>query len=258
MGLARHDHGGDGPPLVLLHAFPLDGTTWRRLVSPARRAWRPISVDLPGLGGSPVPADAPSMSVVADLVLDVLDDLGLDRVTVFGVSTGGYVALQLAESAPERLAALVLGSTTTRTGAPDDPDGRRRDADELEASGSTDVVAASAQEGLGATARREQPELERELTSLIAGADPRGVAWLARAIASRHDTTDVLAAFDGPVQLVFGDEDLATLPSVAAALRACRPDHLPTRLDVLGGTGHLAALEQPERVLATLAWLLRR
>ncbi len=242
------------PALVLLHAFPLDSSTWHRLVPHLEQHWRVVALDLPGLGRSPVPDEPPSMERAATWVLERLDELGLPRVSIFGVSTGGYVALQIAALAPERCAALVLGSTTTRVGPPDEPEERRAHADELERSGTTDVVADSAQEGLGVTARREQPDLAPRLADLIAHADPRGVAWMARAIASRSDSTATLADFPGPVQLVFGDEDAATPPTVAAALHAVR-EHAPTRLDVLGGVGHLAALEQPRRVAACLQWV---
>lgn len=245
------------PALVLLHAFPLDSSMWHRLVPHLQHRWNVVPLDLPGLGRSAVPDRPPSMRAVAEHVLERLDELGLERVSVFGVSTGGYAALQMADLAPQRCTALVLGSTTTRTGPPDEPGERRAHAEELERSGSTDVVADSAQEGLGATARREQPDLEPRLADLIARADPRGVAWMARAIASRSDTTSVLAEFGGPVQLLFGDEDAATPPTVAAALHAARGE-APTRLDVLGGVGHLAALEQPRRVAACLQWVRDR
>lgn len=253
-----HGAGPDSlPVLVLLHAFPLDSSMWRRLVPHLQQQWNVVPLDLPGLGRSPVPDRPPSMRAVAEHVLDRLDELGLELMTVFGVSTGGYAALQIADLAPARCAALVLGSTTTRIGPPDEPDDRRAHAAELERSGSTEVVAVSAREGLGATARREQPDLEPRLGDLIARADPRGVAWMARAIASRTDTTAVLEEFAGPVQLLFGDEDGATPPTVAAQLHAARGEG-PTRLDVLGGVGHLAALEQPRRVASCLQWVRGR
>jgi 3-oxoadipate enol-lactonase len=250
-----HGDGGDGHVMVLLHAFPLDSHMFDRLVPLLAGTARVVTVDLPGLGRSPVPEQEPSMDVVAQAVVGVLDGLGVDRAVVLGISTGGYAALQLASQAPERVAALVLGSTTTQRIEPDVPDERRRVADEVESSRSTGAVADSADEGLGETAHREQPELVEQLRHTIAAADPDGVAWIARAIATRADTTATLRDFDRPVVLLFGAEDEATPPSRGEEMLAVRGDR-PTRLVVLGSTGHLTALEAPEQVAHVLRDLL--
>ncbi len=251
------DHGGDGgddarrPAIVLLHAFPLDSGMFDGLVPLLTDSMRVVTIDLPGLGRSPVPAADPSMEGVAAAVRDVLDALGIDRATVLGISTGGYAALQLASAAPERVAALVLGSTTPHRIAPDVPAERLEVADEIERSGSTASVADSADEGLGETAHREQPELVDLLRGTISAADPAGVAWMARAIAARHDTAGVLRTFAGPLTLLFGAEDTATPPSCGEEMLTWRGD-LPSRLVVLPRTGHLTSLEAPQQVAEVL------
>ena len=254
--LHHADHGGDEPAVVLLHAFPLDSGMFDRLVPLLAGRARVVTIDLPGLGRSVVPGEAPSMEAAASAVLEVMDALQLRRPVVLVISTGGYVALQLAAQAPERLSGLVLGSTTPHRIEPDVPDERLAVADAIKSSGSTDAVADSADEGLGGTARREQPELVDQLRHTIAAADPAGVVWMARAIAARHDTADVLATFEAPVVLLFGDEDEATPPARGEEMLALRGDR-PTRLVVLPATGHLTALESPQEVADVIDDLLR-
>lgn len=251
------DHGGDGPTVVLLHAFPLDSTMFDRLVPLLSGTARVVTVDLPGLGRSAVPDVEPSMGAAAGAVLDVLDALGVGRAVVLGVSTGGYVALQLAAAVPDRVDGLVLGSTTSHRIAPDVPADRLDVADELESSGSTDVVEGSADEGLGATAHREQPELVEQVRGTIAAADPRGVAWMARAIATRSDTTEVLRTLAAPVVLLFGAEDEATPAARGEEMLALRGG-LPGELVVLDRTGHLTPLEAPQLVADVIGALLLR
>ncbi|KQX74881.1 alpha/beta fold hydrolase [Aeromicrobium sp. Root472D3] len=250
------DHGGGGHVVVLLHAFPLDSVMFDRLVPLLAGTARVVAIDLPGLGRSPVPSQAPTMDAVAHAVTGVLDDLDVERAVVLGISTGGYAALQLAAQAPDRVSALVLGSTTTRRIEPDVPDERRDVADEVESSQSTEAVADSADEGLGDTAHREQPELVEGLRRTISAADPDGVAWMARAIAARADTTTTLRELDRPVVLLFGAEDEATPPERGEEMLAVRGDR-PTRLVVLGSTGHLTALESPQQVADVVGDLLR-
>ena len=249
------DHGGDGPAIVLLHAFPLDSGMFDPLVPLLTDVARVVTFDLPGLGGSEVPSTDPGMDDIVRRLVGTLDDLDIDTAVVLGISTGGYVALHLAATAPERVTALVLGSTTTHRGAPDSPDDRVAVADDIERLHSTVPVADSADEGLGETAHRRQPSLVDALRRTIADADPAGVAWMARAIADRADTTDVLRDFAGPVLLLFGAEDEATPVSNGEEMLAVRGD-APTRLVVLPATGHLTALESPEPVAAALAALL--
>ena len=85
---------------------------------------------------------------------------------------------------------------------------------------------------------------------------PDGVAWIARAIASRDDTTSVLRDLDRPVVLLLGAEDEATPPQRGEEMLALRGD-LPTRLVVLPATGHLTALESPQEVADVIDDLLR-
>lgn len=251
MRLPAYDVVGEsGPTLVLLHAFPLSSRMWERLV-PLLGGVRVVTIDLPGLGRSE-PRGEPTMTAMALAVLAVLDRLEVGAVTVFGLSTGGYVALELARLAPERLTSLVLGSTTCRLIEPDVPDQRREVADELLERGSVVPVLDSARDGLGVTALAEQPDLLPFVTGIIEDSDPEGLAWAARAIASRSDTADVLRDFDRRVLLLFGAEDDGTPPERGAAMKISRTGSSDTRLVVLDGTGHLTALEQPARVAALL------
>lgn len=253
--LAHTDHGGAGVPVVLLHAFPLDSRTWDDVVAELGHGVRAITVDLPGLGGSGVPDAEPGLEHAAHGVLAVLDGLGVERAVVVGLSTGGYVAAVLAREHPGRLLGLGLASTTTRVIAPDVPDDRRAVADELERAGTLDAVADSVAEGLGETARAERPELTERVRAVLASQDPRGVAWLARAIAARADTTDAVRGVPVPVLLLFGEEDTATPPARADELAAVRPD---AELVLLPRTGHLTCVEQPAAVAAAITDLAAR
>lgn len=244
---------------MLLHAFPLSSVIWHRLAPLVGPDVRLIQIDLPGLGRSGVPDEPASMPAMAAGVTQVLDLLDVSRATVMGLSTGGYVALELARSTPERLDALVLASTTCWMMAPDVPEERRDLAAELKRSGTVEAVLGSAAQGLGPTALRDQPDLRPLLEQVVLAADPAGVAWAARAVAERADTSATLAALERPVLLLFGDEDADTPPERGVAMRALRAAcPAPTGLVVLEDTGHLTALEQPFRVADVLLRWLRR
>jgi pimeloyl-ACP methyl ester carboxylesterase len=99
--------GGDGPPLLFLHAAGGAGT-WLPFHGLLARRFEVIAPDHPGFGGSD---DMPEVEAIDDLVyhyLDVLDRLGLERVNVVGGSVGGWIAAELAVHSPHRIERLAL------------------------------------------------------------------------------------------------------------------------------------------------------
>jgi len=82
--------------------------SWARLIQPLSADRMVIAPDLPGFGSSLSLVPAGSATAMAEVVIDVIDQMGVDRVVVAGVSMGGDVALNLALLAPNRVAGLVL------------------------------------------------------------------------------------------------------------------------------------------------------
>jgi pimeloyl-ACP methyl ester carboxylesterase len=99
--------GGEGPPLLFLHAAGGAGT-WLPFHGLLARRFEVIAPDHPGFGGSD---DLPEVEAIDDLVyhyLHVLDRLGLERVDVVGGSLGGWIAAELAVHSPERIGRMAL------------------------------------------------------------------------------------------------------------------------------------------------------
>jgi pimeloyl-ACP methyl ester carboxylesterase len=106
-GSIHVQRGGEGPPLLFLHAAGGAGA-WHPFLGLLARRFDVVAPDHPGFGGSD---DMPEVEAMDDLVyhyLDVLDRLGLERVNVVGGSLGGWLAAELAVHSPERVERLVL------------------------------------------------------------------------------------------------------------------------------------------------------
>ncbi len=99
---------GDALPLVLLHGSPGSADDFRRLAPRLAQRRRVIAPDLPGFGASEHRADDYSIRAHADASLALLDELGIERFHALGFSMGGGPALHMMETAPDRVASLVL------------------------------------------------------------------------------------------------------------------------------------------------------
>ncbi|HEV7886546.1 MAG TPA: alpha/beta hydrolase [Acidimicrobiales bacterium] len=98
---------GDGPPALFVHGVFMNSRLWRGVIDGVKDLRRCIAVDLPAHGRSPVGA-ATSLSDMADVLLRLCDDLGLDQVDLVGNDTGGAVCQVFAAAHPERLRTFTL------------------------------------------------------------------------------------------------------------------------------------------------------
>jgi pimeloyl-ACP methyl ester carboxylesterase len=100
---------GEGPDVVLLHG--LGGTRASLLETAAAlsRRYRVHAPDLPGFGSSCKPAlGGYNARWFADIIVGLLDELGIDRAHLVGNSMGGRIAIEIGLTAPERVGALGL------------------------------------------------------------------------------------------------------------------------------------------------------
>jgi 3-oxoadipate enol-lactonase len=101
-------------PLVLLHAAMGDSLRYSAWVPHLAGRYRVIRMDLRGHGCSAIPPERPALTMdrlVAD-VHDLMAHLGLERAHFVGNSAGGYVAQNLAMSAPDKVISLSLFGST--------------------------------------------------------------------------------------------------------------------------------------------------
>jgi pimeloyl-ACP methyl ester carboxylesterase len=112
----HYAQAGEGDPVLLLHQTPRSWDEYRDVLPLLGRRRRAIAIDMVGFGSSSrLPRRGYSIELWATLAFDVADALGLGRFTVVGHHTGGYVAIEMAASHPERLTAAVLSCTGLRT-----------------------------------------------------------------------------------------------------------------------------------------------
>ncbi len=244
---------GAGDPLLLLHAFPLNGRMFEPQMVAFSGGRRVVAPDFPGFGRSPRTPAQPDVRYYAEGVLSLLDRLGLERVVLGGVSMGGYVAFECMRLFPERVSALVLANTRPD---PDSEEARetRKDMALRVAQAGVGVLAEIQMERLLAPATRENDEeLVERVRAMILENSPDGAVAALGAMRERPDSTPLLAEIGIPTLVVGGEEDSISSPEVMARMA----DEIPESRHVsLPRAGHLSNLEAPEEFNAALKGFL--
>ena len=216
---------------------------------PGRGARRQLPGDRPRpprvRGGQDQAVEEAGMDLLADDLARLLDDRGLDRVVLGGLSLGGYVALAFVRRHAGRVSGLVLLDTKATADGDQARDARLEMAERVLAEGNGFVPEAMLPRLLGETSREHRPELVEKVTALILEQAPEAIAGAQRGMAARSATTDVLASIKVPTLVVTGEEDAVTGPEVGRDLAAGIPG---ARFLLVEEAGHLVNLEQPEIV----------
>ena len=97
-----YDVRGQGPALLLLHAFPLGLAQWDEQARVLSGASQVVRFDARGFGGSPPGDGLLTMERIADDAAGLLDHLQIGAATVCGLSMGGYAAFAFVVSRPHR------------------------------------------------------------------------------------------------------------------------------------------------------------
>jgi pimeloyl-ACP methyl ester carboxylesterase len=102
---------GAGFPVLLLHQTPRSWDEYRDVLPLLGKRFRAIAMDTVGFGDSqPLPPGDNSIERWAAAAFELLDALGVTRAAAVGHHTGAVVAMEMAASRPDRVAALVLSS----------------------------------------------------------------------------------------------------------------------------------------------------
>jgi pimeloyl-ACP methyl ester carboxylesterase len=259
--VAYIDVGSGDETLLLLHGMAGSSQTWRAIVPQLSKRYRVIAPDLLGHGESAKPRSDYSLGAFAVSLRDLLDELGITRVTVVGQSLGGGVAMQFVYQHPDYCRRLVLissgglgqdvGWTLRLLSAPGAelilpvlaPPPVVRLGNKVR----TWLSAASIQSPRGAEMWSAYASLsdaqtrQAFLRTLRSVVDYRGQA--VSALNRMHLTSEL------PLMIIWGDQDHIIPVEHGHALDELRPG---CRLEVLPGVGHFPHVEKPNDVVDLL------
>ena len=103
----NHKIVGSGPTLLLIHGMGSASSAWNLITPELSKKFTVVTVDLPGHGDTPYlenqPMDPHSLALA---VLNEMTELGFEKFDLCGNSLGGWVCLEMACAAPDRIKSL--------------------------------------------------------------------------------------------------------------------------------------------------------
>jgi 3-oxoadipate enol-lactonase len=223
--------------LLLINSLGADLSMWEPQMPALAGRFRVIRYDARGHGRSPVPRGRYALADLGRDALALLDQLGVSRAHVCGLSLGGMTAMWIAARAGHRVDRLVLFCTSARLGPP--RAWAQRSA-AVRAGGTAAVADAVVERWVTPGFAAAHPDVVARLRAMIAATPAAGYAGACAAI-EEMDLRAELPAIGAPTLVIAGADDPATPPEHGAAIAAAIPG---ARLEVLPGAAHLASFEQ--------------
>ena len=239
----RLDGPEDAPLLVLSNSLGTTTRLWEPQLEAFAARFRVLRHDHPGHGDSPVPRGRVEVEQIAAAVLELVDELGVERFSFCGLSLGGMVGMCLAARVPERVETLTLCCTGARLG-------RREDwlerAALVRAEGTAVLV--ERQRGRWFTPEFRDGEVAQSYLDELAAIPSEGYARCCETVGA-FDFRDELGRIAAPTLVLVGQEDPVTPPEVVELLS----DGIAgAETLVVPQAAHLANVEQPEAVAAAV------
>jgi 3-oxoadipate enol-lactonase len=241
------EEAGEGSPVVLVHEAIGDRRMWEPQWQTFPRAHRTVRYDMRGFGESPIGPG--TYSHARDLV-ELLDEVGLERTSLVGGSLGGRVALEVAVAQPDRIEKLVLI----------DPGGPGGDWSEETRAGWAEEEAALERGDLDAAVEvnlrmwvdgphRSPEEVDQGVRELVAQMQRRSFE-LQLPVGEDADEEllvealgDRVGEVTAPTLILTGDLDQPDILAIADRLARQIPN---ARRATIPGAAHAPSLERPE------------
>lgn len=247
---------GSGEPIVLIHGFPFTRDLWDIQAQQLAEHARVIRPDLRGMGRSSVTDGPYLMETLAGDIAAVLDALAIDRAAIVGHSLGGYVAMAFCRMYTERVARLALVCSRLAADTPQIAKDREMLADRAEREDRVDAIVDAYVPREFAPSLLEKRAPQIDLARAIARQNSvAGAAAMLRGMAQRVDSYDIAEELDMPVMVVAGAADQIVGLAESEQVRGAFPHAV---LRVLGRSGHLPMLEEPDALSDLLLGFMTR
>ena len=235
--------------VVFVNSLGTNLELWDDQAAALAPRFRVVRYDQRGHGRSPAPDGPYTVAELGGDLLELLDQLGLETVSLCGLSLGGAVAIWLAVNAPARIDRLALCCTAAKFATPES--WREREA-LVRAGGLEELAELTLGRWFTDAFRAAEPATVARFRAMMVAMPTEGYAGCCAALET-FDLRSRLGSITAPTLVVTGSGDPSITPARGDELAAAIPG---ARHVVLDPASHLANVEQPAAFMRALLELL--
>ncbi|MFK8021946.1 MAG: alpha/beta fold hydrolase [Pseudomonadales bacterium] len=244
----------DAPVVTLIHGLGLSRQiTWEKYVPALANRYRVLIYDLSGHGQSALPTKKPSLTVLAEQLGELLDELGIAQTSLVGFSLGGMINRRFAIDNPGRCNALaILNSPHER-----EPHAQRlaeTHAAQSEGGGPAATIDAALERWFTSEFNASHPSTVQRVRETVLANNPGNYALHRQVLAS--GVTELIRpqpALNIPSLVATCEFDSGSTPAMTEAIAS---EISGASSLIVPGLKHLGLLERPELFLEPLLTFL--
>ncbi|HEX2968302.1 MAG TPA: alpha/beta hydrolase [Bacteroidales bacterium] len=234
---------GKGFPVMLVHGYLESSEVWNGFSDRLSSEFRVIAIDLPGHGRSEVYSETHSMELMAYIIRELLEKLGINKVFLTGHSLGGYVTLAFLDLYPQYLSGYCLFHSHPLADSPEVTEKRKKDTS-LVMEGKKDLMYPDNIEKSFASVNlekmKEAVRTSKKIASVIPG---NGIIALLNGMMKRPSRVNVMEEGRVPCLWILGAMD-NYIPYGIIQQKVKLPSN--ARIVELKKSGHMGFVEEEE------------
>jgi pimeloyl-ACP methyl ester carboxylesterase len=243
---------GVGKPIALLHGFCGSHQYWEKVIPELSKEYRVIAPDLPGHGNSTSTNEQYSIEAMAAIIKELLDDLKIKDVNLFGHSLGGYITLSFAERYGNQLNSFSLIHSTAFPDSEEAKKGREANIEKVIHQG-IDTLIDGLVPKLFSPDNLNKHANDVEVTKKIGYlTSPEGAIGALKAMKDRPDRNNILENTTLPVLLLAGDHDQVIPYEKTFSVTKENIKH-----SLLKNAGHMSMFESHEQLISEIKSFLK-
>ncbi len=255
-GTAYDLHGNlDGHVLVLIHGLGLTRHTWDAFVPVLSEQFGVVTYDLFGHGESISAPQKPSLSVYAEQLCQLLDEIHVAKAVLVGFSLGGMINRRFAMDYPDRTQALAIFNSPHERGEAAQKLVEERAA-AADAGGPAATLDAAIERWFTPEFRASQPSVIAMVKEWILANEPEDYAQARQVLA--NGVVELIRP-QPPIKLpslvITAEHDVGSNPAMSKAI-ASENDN--AHCEIISGLRHLGLMEQPALFIKPLLSFLKR
>ena len=238
-----NDYGKGELPILFLHGFPFDKSSWQLQLEALKETNRVLAYDIRGFGKSENGAEKPSIRLFADDLIQFMDALGIKKAIVCGLSMGGYILLNAIFRYANRFEAIVLCDTQCISDSKETKEKRIATILQIKENGLKSFAQAFTKSVFCQETLDKKKELVEKIHNVILSNSFDSITETLGALTQRKEMCSTLNLITVPAMIICGKEDIVTVPAQSELLHQSIAG---STYHVIKKAGHLSNLEQPE------------